>query len=713
MDTVEELLQRIRAAEERIRVAQEAIRVAEEQRQRAEERRQQANSESRATNLDEYLDACHELVFAKFAVQPNVSLTTKGTGTDPRRKMHPTLITPWFDFVAEQKAVLGKLFLTCSQERVFESRSFLRGLGQRMARRKIGNEKALEFFQHFAVEDPVSLIVDELAKGSPVMDEFDIGSGISFENHVSGLSEWGEEVVQRRARHLGKAGAATPSPPPLQPDQICVFRDRESNRRAMAYLVEYKAPHKIPLAIVRSGLQGDLHVSLDVIQNSDYPAAKKVVIAALCQTFHYMIEGGLTYSFLTTGEAIVFLKINWANPDVLCYHVSEPMSEAAGHPGSFRYYTAVTQILTLTLMALGPPDREYPVQQSQDERESAKRRLALWGVTLDGVLHDVAETPSVAAPESPSFAPSSIDRSPDYQTPLRANKGKSKKTPRAESTSPEPRRHRRGRRRSRGGGGGRGGSGGSLQFCTHACLLGMVQGRPLDRHCPNVALHDTNNNNQHPVSHATWLRLLHEQLKGTLDHGITPLGNEGARAVTFKVTLLQHGYTVISKATVDEFVEDLEHEAAVYQQLRTLQGVDIPVHLGAANLGVLSRTYYYAHGVRITYMMFLSWGGYTLAHGRLGRIGQAEKQELLDLVGRIHSLGVLHRDIRKENVLQDPRTGRFMAIDFERAVIHRPARRSPRTTDSMYASQPCSADSHPLAAADMNSARHMLRLPVQ
>ena len=437
MDTLEELQQRLRAAEER---AEKAEQRAEEEHQRAEEEK----SDNRSTSLDEYLEACHELVFTKFAVQPNVSLTTKGTGTNPRGKMHPVLITPWSDFVAEQKAVLGKLFLTYSQECVFESRSFLRGLGRRMARRKIGNEKALELFQHIAVEDPVGFIVDELAKDSDVVEEFDIGSGIFFENHASVLSEWNEEVVERRARRLhATAAPATPSPPPyttLQPDQMCVFQDRESKKRAMAYLVEYKAPQKIPLACVRSGLQGDLHVSLDVIQNPTYPASKKVIIAALCQTFHYMIEGGLTYSVLTTGEAIIFLKIDWANPDILCYHVSEPMSEATGHPGSFRYYTAVTQILSLTLMAFGPPDREHAIQRSQDERHLAKQGLLLWGVTLDGVLRDMPETPSVAAPESPGWMPpSNIDRSPDYQTPLRAKKRKSKKRPRAESESPEPR----------------------------------------------------------------------------------------------------------------------------------------------------------------------------------------------------------------------------------------------------------------------------------
>jgi len=91
----------------------------------------------------------------------------------------------------------------------------------------------------------------------------------------------------------------------------------------------------------------------------------------------------------------------------------------------------------------------------------------------------------------------------------------------------------------------------------------------------------------------------------------------------FQVTLLQYGYTVVGKGTVDAFAEDLEHEAAVYQQLASLQGVDVPVHLGTIDLGTVSRTYYYDHGVRITYIMFLSWGGSTLSRRS---IDPAEKQ---------------------------------------------------------------------------------------
>ena len=97
----------------------------------------------------------------------------------------------------------------------------------------------------------------------------------------------------------------------------------------------------------------------------------------------------------------------------------------------------------------------------------------------------------------------------------------------------------------------------------------------------------------HPINHAEWIRLLREQLKQSLDDGITPLGEGGARSVLFKMILLTYGYTFVSKGTVQAFVKDLEHEAAVYRRLRPVQGVYVPVFLGAIDLRHMSKIYYY------------------------------------------------------------------------------------------------------------------------
>ncbi|KAK0725680.1 hypothetical protein B0H67DRAFT_551184 [Lasiosphaeris hirsuta] len=121
-----------------------------------------------------------------------------------------------------------------------------------------------------------------------------------------------------------------------------------------------------------------------------------------------------------------------------------------------------------------------------------------------------------------------------------------------------------------------------------------------------------NGHDSHPMSHATFLHLLRDQLSMSLDDGITPLGHSGAWGVLFRVTLLGFGYTFVAKGTVSAFVRDLEHEADVYARLQPLQGVTVPVFLGAIDLRLIDQIYYYDYRVYIIHMTFLSWAGFVV-----------------------------------------------------------------------------------------------------
>ncbi|RSL78243.1 hypothetical protein CEP52_017648 [Fusarium oligoseptatum] len=205
-----------------------------------------------------------------------------------------------------------------------------------------------------------------------------------------------------------------------------------------------------------------------------------------------------------------------------------------------------------------------------------------------------------------------------------------------------------------------------------------------------MALHSRQPNNHrnycrvrhHPVDHAKFLKLLQGQLERTLDDGITPLGQGGARGVLFKVNLLAYGYTFVSKGTVRAFVKDLEHEAAVYERLRPIQGIHVPVFLGAIDLGLMDRTYYYDHRVYVIHMTFLSWGGYDLdSTGIMGGVsgvngvsgmGGVEEQlqgKAMRSLRAMHQQGVVHKDVRAANMLFNPETNGVMIIDFERALL--------------------------------------------
>ncbi|RWA05309.1 hypothetical protein EKO27_g9794, partial [Xylaria grammica] len=338
---------RLRDAENRAREAERGRRDeqqrAEREHQRAEKARQRADEaeeHARLTSLDEYIAACHELVFSQFKVKTNKSLTSRDSITNPRDKLCPTSLKPWPDFLQQQSRTFGELYATCSPERrVFESRNFLAGLGRRVAQRPIKDEKTLEYFLHIGVEDSVTAIMDDLKKVDEFRGAFDVGNGIIFENHPNAISDGAEEVVAREA---------TPSPPrtpnhgldlnQLRPDQICVYRsDEEPARRTMIYVSEYKAPHKLTAPHLRQGLRS-MDIYKEVVNRKTIPTtadpegrfryhAERLTAAALTQTYHYMILGGLEYGLLTTGEATVFLKVDWEAPDTLYYHLAEPASE--------------------------------------------------------------------------------------------------------------------------------------------------------------------------------------------------------------------------------------------------------------------------------------------------------------------------------------------------------------------------------------------------
>ncbi|KAG6105179.1 hypothetical protein E4U31_001543 [Claviceps sp. LM219 group G6] len=50
------------------------------------------------------------------------------------------------------------------------------------------------------------------------------------------------------------------------------------------------------------------------------------------QTYHSMMESCLEFGILITGQAIVFLHVNWDDPQTLYYHISEPALDVAKAP---------------------------------------------------------------------------------------------------------------------------------------------------------------------------------------------------------------------------------------------------------------------------------------------------------------------------------------------------------------------------------------------
>ncbi|UPL04033.1 hypothetical protein LCI18_014967 [Fusarium solani-melongenae] len=605
--------------------------------------------------------------------------------------------------------------LRASVATLISSSAFLRGLGARVSRRAISNEKDLENFQHNSVEDPVRSIVQRLTEEEAFCNEFNFGDGIIFENHPNAISDVAEEVVERQGPPV--TPPRTPGPDgldrnQLRPDQICVYTaDEQSSLRNMAYVMEYKAPHKLTPVHMRAGLQS-MDICKQVVNRATVPTAddqealfqyhaERLATAAITQTYHYMIESGLEYALLTTGETIVFLKIDWRqDPGTLYFHLAEPGPEVLAHPDNLRSCTAVNPTLTFSFMAVGPPGRRR--QHGQDERRQAMKDLNTWSEDYEIMLRSIPVSERTAPADSPAYEPRTRRRIVDTPPKDQLRKERSpepsddeSERPLLSTPTPAPRADGQGTRRSqrilarrpRGGGSGSGAGEGSSgregssvrQYCSQKCLRGLMTRSPMDNACPNVMLHRKHNGQtHHPVDHDEWLQLLRKQLKRSLDEGMVRLGKEGSRGVLFQITLLKYGYTFVSKGTVAAFIEDLEHEAAVYRHLHRLQGISVPVFMGAIDLRDLGRTYYYDLRVYIVHLSFLSWGGDSLdCAGNLGTMNKSLEGEVLRSLRELHMEGVVHLDVRKANALINHETGRVMIIDFERASIIKKARRPP------------------------------------
>jgi hypothetical protein len=131
--------------------------------------------------------------------------------------------------------------------------------------------------------------------------------------------------------------------------------------------MEYKPSHKLSVFNLRAELlradKGSINIREDIINRITIPIdpedkfvyhSEWLTAAALTQTYAYIIENGLEYSKLVTGEADVFLLIKKAEPHTLYYHLAEPNieAEAQSDVDSLLCRTAVSQTLTFCLMAL-------------------------------------------------------------------------------------------------------------------------------------------------------------------------------------------------------------------------------------------------------------------------------------------------------------------------------------------------------------------------
>ncbi|KAL5313252.1 hypothetical protein ACEPPN_018985 [Leptodophora sp. 'Broadleaf-Isolate-01'] len=688
-----------RRAEEEQRNRKEADERAQQERRRAEEQEER----TRRTTYEEYIRACHTLLSKPLRIQTDKSLSTQGSITNPKNKPCPTLLKPWTDFPVLQQQLFERTYDYIPQDaELFSSTQYLTELGQDICDRPLASEKDLEAYQRLAVERPTTHIISRLQQIEKARQEFNLGSGIIFENHANTLSDSNEEVQQSlQDLRISSRGHSISNPKPRNADQICVYKEVDGTR-SPCMVVEYKPSHKLSVFNLRAGLlradKGSLNIPEDVINRITIPTdpedkfvyhSEWLTAAALTQTYAYMIENGLEYSKVVTGEADVFLQLKEDEPYTLYYHLAEPNIEAEAQDEAdiLLCRTAVSQTLTFCLMALDSKPR------SQKWRNHALETGSKAVIDHEAILREIPAEDKTLTPPSSVFRARihPFKRSPIMLRPRKSQKGRNScgtgdiivhEDPQSpfgssdETSDVETPSRPRARTLHSGTGQMRPvrssqiaeeSDVGHRQYCTQACLLGLVRKHPLDDACPNVNAHRTHAaGNKHALGRKSLARLMLRQLAENPDNGCKPLGKQGARGALFRLTLDWYGYTFVAKGTVTAFKAKLKHEGLVYRHLDEVQGKLIPVYLGNISL---VRPYFLDFEVRIVHMLLMSWAGEEARKDLMLAAGRDLAAETTKAVTKMLDCGVEHRDVRPPNVLWNPETSNVVLVDFERSEI--------------------------------------------
>ncbi|MCJ1428599.1 hypothetical protein MMC29_006509 [Sticta canariensis] len=750
MDSISELeLLRQQLQEER-RLLEEARRLREESDQRTQNavreredavrEKEAAERLTRRTALFEYLDAIHTNYSLTLRVQTDPRKATKGTASNPNGKWCPTNIKEWEEFPREQNAIwlqLQELDGKAKSSRVFPSMNVLQTNGSDNLRRKIASEADLVHYERSMVEDPVTNITHYFFEDSEIKENMGLHSGVVFENHPNTLVEDLENL---------QIDTSTNAPSlPKHTDQICVYQTQNGKLRP-CYIVEYKAPHKLTIAHLEAGLH-PMNPMEDIVNNPVIPAKEdseegadyystKVVAAVVTQTFSYMIDAGLEYAYICTGEALVFLRVERDDPTTVYYHLSIPNEEVGKSTGweaesegpDRLHLTTVGRVLVFTIQAL-PSEVRCP-----SWIKKAQEKLEKWEVDFDKVLAKIPDSVKKRIKARGSGGDSGSDPGSVYKprqkhiptdrspVRLRSNQLKTltshgcnpdvivkRKDERdddeengkdfyaVDSPCPPPRNQGTSRipgassRKQVGSSRNQAPSDRftesyfrwywnertaqiqAMAYCTQRCLRGLLTGGLLDENCPNVETH-RKRDSYHCLDQITFREQMRKQLSEDLDVDCLALDMQGSRGGMFKIRLTSHGYTVAAKGTVSAYVSALLHEAAVYKHLEAIQGIYIPVCLG--NIDLCDALYYNRAG--FVHMMFLSWGGEGIEDkaSRSKALPHVPEQGA-EALRAIHQLGVLHCDARPRNILWSKELKRVMIVDFERAEIRKSSSKQP------------------------------------
>ncbi|GLB14390.1 hypothetical protein AtubIFM61612_001816 [Aspergillus tubingensis] len=332
-------LQRARAAiqnakEDKLR-AQENAKRAREEGERFREELEVERERSRRTTFGEFLQYCH-IIFSEPLRVEKLTRCTKGKIPQPKGKYCPLKLELWKSCDTEQQKIYRavRYYLEppgSAALRLFTSRLGLESMGEYFDR-PIGSERDVAAFEQFTVESQVQKILTELCNIPAARAEFRLGSGVRFDSHANCLDD--VEADKQQDRTADGKDEELSNCQHLRPEQYCIYQvDGGNNKLIMT--VGYKPPHILHVENIRLGLRpmkfwkeilDAKTIPNDLEKKIEYDAAF-LTGSAIVQAYHVMITKGLEYSYVSTGLALIMLRVPYDSPGTLYYRLFEPNSE--------------------------------------------------------------------------------------------------------------------------------------------------------------------------------------------------------------------------------------------------------------------------------------------------------------------------------------------------------------------------------------------------
>ncbi|KAL6871323.1 hypothetical protein J3F83DRAFT_656835 [Trichoderma novae-zelandiae] len=647
-------------------------------------------------NLREYLSACHSMTQAAQSLT-NDSCSSENTTLAPEGKVCPQRIVPSPDFAEKQRGV-WKMLLADKHfgllQKMFPSVEQVHD--EYFAMEPSNGHLTLCVLERMGVSTAVMTLLQQ------VMDDDVLKQATRLQGEVTYGPLEGDPALSA----LDESSFEYDLPGFQRHCSLCVYSNINSGRPVPAVAIEYR-PSDLPMVQeITAALTEEIALQRDVIGKEDESftfdsSSKQIVTATITQLYDCMIRCGVPYGYVYTGGAIIFLEME-EDPSIVNVHVSVPDDDVYAQEESGVYFSAVAQIFAFMIRAM-------QAGRISPEWQHKAANLDVWksdysDVLLNMPLRLIARSPSPATSDSDEdmidgdteydeddgddgdevdevdeFEEADGDLEEDSYVAIEirlkycpdgflvpedevGQQAEQSERPQSEDEDAidDDGKHTLWmkdnrivvseiRRR---------------EYCTQECLLGLTNGAPLDKACPNAHMHGEKH-----LDNIDFLKLVQDQLTVARSTGgnCVYLHLSGSLGVLFKVTLASHGYTFVVKAVMGQNVSRLLREGDMYTRLKELQGGCIPVYLGILQLNLP-----FMHDAEeYTHFMLLSWAGRPVKHYWGSPTNQGFVTSTHRAYTELHNAGIIHRDAELRNMLYNPQLDRIMLVDFERSSVYR------------------------------------------